>query len=98
MSIGNIGKMFNAVSGAVGSTVINGGQSLDIGFQLINGGLGYALDEMKMMKAEQKIDHLKAEANLIKDAALARKEAKDILTEANVTDAEVAEIKTFMYS
>ena len=94
----SIKQMVGAVTGAVGSTIINGGQSLDTGFQLLNGGLGYALDEMKMMKAEQKIDHLKAEANLIKEAALARMEAKTILTDAGVTDAEIAEIKAFMYS
>ena len=45
--------MLGAVSGAVGSSIINGGQSLDMTFQLVNGGLTYALKEMNGMNADQ---------------------------------------------
>ena len=45
--------MLGAVSGAVGSSIINGGQSLDMTFQVINGGLKFALNEMNGMNADQ---------------------------------------------
>ena len=45
--------MVGAVSGAVGSSIINGGQSLDMTFQVINGGLKFALNEMNGMNADQ---------------------------------------------
>ena len=49
----SIKQMVGAVSGAVGSSIINGGQSLDMTFQVINGGLKFALNEMNGMNADQ---------------------------------------------
>jgi hypothetical protein len=99
----SIKQMLGAVTGAVGSTIINGGKSIDTTFELVNEGLGYALKEMKVASEDQAIDHVEARAkNLVRmsdavaNAALSIKAANDKLEAAGITKEEAEQIKALL--
>ena len=94
MYIMSIKQMVGAVTGAVGSTIINGGQSLDMTFQLVNGGLTYALKEMNGMNADQEalLELKDAYRTIVKAEAKTAVESKD---KASIVAAYQAMVQDF---
>jgi len=99
----SIKQMLGAVTGAVGSTIINGGKSIDTTFELVNEGLGYALKEMRVASEDQAIDHIEARANnlvrksdAVVKAALAIKDAENKLTAAGIDKTEADRIEALL--